>query len=193
MTTTKEDIIAQLQRDILPLPGFKISLQNAFIDTKLGVISNAFPNSSFPVGAIHEFVFSQSEDFAATGGFVGRILSSLIQNGNAVIWISSSAFVFPPALRALGIAPAKIIFIQLKKEKEILWAMEEALKCTGISAVIGDMQELSFTNSRRLQLAVEQSHVTGDPEDGMPGIGFPRWNVDLLKVRNGKPGNWQVK
>ena len=27
----------------------------------------------------------------------------------------------------------------------------------------------------------------------MPGVGFPRWNVELLKVRNGKPGSWQLE
>jgi len=27
----------------------------------------------------------------------------------------------------------------------------------------------------------------------LPGIGFPRWNVELLKVRNGKPGSWQME
>ena len=30
-------------------------------------------------------------------------------------------------------------------------------------------------------------------QDGMPGVGFPRWNVELLKVRNGKPGTWQLE
>ena len=25
-------------------------------------------------------------------------------------------------------------------------------------------------------------------EDGMPGVGVPRWNVELLKISNGKPG-----
>jgi protein ImuA len=29
--------------------------------------------------------------------------------------------------------------------------------------------------------------------DDMPGVGFPCWNVSLQKVRNGKPGNWQVE
>jgi protein ImuA len=28
--------------------------------------------------------------------------------------------------------------------------------------------------------------------DSTPGIGFPKWQVDLMKVRNGKPGSWQV-
>jgi protein ImuA len=25
------------------------------------------------------------------------------------------------------------------------------------------------------------------------GVGFPSWSVRLLKVRNGKPGNWQLQ
>jgi protein ImuA len=219
MTATKADIITQLQRDILPLQGFVMSLKNAAIDARLGVIRNAFPNASFPVGAIHEFVFSEAVDFVATGGFVGGILAPLMQSGNAAVWISCGALVFPPALQSFGIPPEKIIFIQLKNEKQILWAMEEALKCTGIAGVIGDMQDLSFTNSRRLQLAVEQSQVTGfvfrrnprnltttacvtrwkisslpsELEDDMPGVGFPRWNVELLKVRNGMPGKWHIE
>jgi protein ImuA len=30
-------------------------------------------------------------------------------------------------------------------------------------------------------------------ENGMPGVGFPRWNVELLKVRNGNPGTWKME
>lgn len=126
---------------------------------------------------------------------------------------------FSPALSLFGIKPEQVIFIQLKKEKEILWAMEEALKCNGLSAVIAQIPELNFTSSRRLQLAVEQTQVTGfvlrqnpkkinttacisrwcitslpsELENSMPGVGFPRWNVELLKIRNGKPGNWELE
>ena len=141
-----------------------------------------------------------------------------MRKGGVAIWITSSQMIFPPALKAFGIEPDKIIFIHLKKEKEILWAMEEALKCGGLAAVIAETLELSFTASRRFQLAVEQSRVTGfiircNPknlatacvtrwkitplpsalENDLPGIGFPRWNVELLKVRNGTPGKWQLE
>ena len=27
----------------------------------------------------------------------------------------------------------------------------------------------------------------------LPGVGFPKWNIELLKIRNGKPGAWQVE
>ena len=30
-------------------------------------------------------------------------------------------------------------------------------------------------------------------EEGMPGVGFPRWEVELLKVRNGQPGRWKME
>ena len=219
MTGTKADIIAQLQKEILPLQGFKAALNNTVIDAGLGLIKNAFPNKIFPVGAVHEFISSGAEDTAATSGFVSSLLSSLMNKNSAAIWISSTRTIFPPALKSFGIAPDKIIYIDLKKEKEMLWVMEEALKCNGLSAVIGEMAELSFTASRRLQLAVEQSQVTGfilrnnprtvntttcvtrwkitslpsELADNMPGVGFPRWNVELLKVRNGTPGKWQIE
>jgi protein ImuA len=219
MTGTKADIIAQLQRDILPLQGFRPALKNTALDAGLGPIKNAFPNASFPIGAMHEFISTGIEDAAATSGFVAGLISSIMRSNGALIWISASRTIYPPALRSFGISPDRIIFIDLRKEKEIMWAMEEALKCKGLSAVIGEMQELNFTASRRLQLAVEQSRVTGfilrrNPRsinttacitrwqitaaqsellDDMPGVGFPRWNVELLKVRNGHSGKWQIE
>src|SRR5688572_7712336 len=157
MPLTKADIIAQLQRDILPLQGFKPAINSAAVDIKLGHIKYAFPEKTFPLGAIHEFISSESETVSAAGGFIAGILSSLMQHGGASIWISSAQTIFPPSLKNFGIEPDKIIFINLLKEKDRLWAMEEALKCEGVAAVVGELPELSFTVSRRLQLAVEQS------------------------------------
>lgn len=219
MIASKADIIAQLRKEILPLQGFKALSKNAVSDIGLGPIKSAFPNGVFPSGAVHEFLSTSAENATATTGFVSGILSSLMKKGGASIWIGASRTIFPPALKLFGIVPDKIIFIELKKEKEMLWAMEEALKCEGLAAVIGEIKELSFTDSRRLQLAVEQSQVTGfvlrnnprsvnttacitrwtitsiasELANEMPGVGFPRWNVDLLKVRNGKPGSWQME
>ncbi|MBC7938033.1 MAG: Error-prone repair protein ImuA [Rhizobacter sp.] len=219
MATSKADIIARLQRDILPLQGLKSQLKNNAVDSKMAPIKNAFPNNAFPIGAIHEFISQRAEDAAATGGFISALVAALMNNKGISIWISSSRNIFPPALQSFGIEPSSVIFIDLKKEKEIAWVMEEALKHEGISAVIAEMQDLSFTASRRLQLAVEKSRVTGfihrrNPksltantcvsrwkisslpsvtEYGLPGVGFPAWNVELQKIRNGRPGVWQVE
>ena len=219
MHSSKTDIIARLQKELLPLQGFKTQCQHNNIDVDLGAINHAFPNKVFPLGVIHEFVSSTMQEAASTSGFIAGILSLLMHKQGICLWISSSRLIFPPALKLFGIDPDKIIFIDLLKEKDVLWTMEEALKCEGIGAVIGEMKELDFTTSRRLQLAVESSRVTGfvlrknintysttacvtrwkinalssSLPGAMPGIGFPAWNISLLKIRNGIPGNWQLE
>ncbi|MEO6638799.1 MAG: Error-prone repair protein ImuA [Ginsengibacter sp.] len=219
MEALKANIIAQLKKDILSFQGFKKILDPVGPDVLPIAIKNAFPNAQFPLAAVHEFIYASSEERAATVGFVSGILASIMRKGGVCIWINSSKAIFAPALKLFGVAPEKMIFITLKKEKEILWALEEALKCEGLAAVIGEMQDLSFTVSRRLQLAVEKSQVTGfifrnrprslnitafisrwkifpvpgEFDDDMPGVAFPRWKVELLKVRNGKTGSWDIE
>lgn len=215
----KRDIILQLQKDILLLQGYKPLSSEGLVKVNLGPIGNAFPNHCFPLAAIHEFINEGIEGAAATNGFIGYLISSLMINRGACIWISGSQTVFPPALKSFGVEPDKIVFINVPRQKDILWVMEEALKCEGLTAVIGEIKELSFTESRRLQLAVEKSWVTGfiirnqprsiginsctsrwkisplpgGSENNLPGIGFPRWNIELLKIRNGRPGVWQME
>ncbi len=217
--STKAAIINRLKKEILPLQGFKSTLQNVALNGLLGPVVKAFPNNSFPLGAIHEFISDGATDTASTNGFISVLLHKLMKKKGVSIWIGNTATIFPPALKSFGIAPGQIIFIDLKKEKEMLWAMEETLKCEGLSAVIAFIPELGFTASRRLQLAVEKSKVTGfivrqnprninttacitrwkitadasKPLYGLPGLGFPRWHVELLKVRNGQPGKWVIE
>ncbi|CAN5411346.1 hypothetical protein BH10BAC3_BH10BAC3_36660 [soil metagenome] len=219
MTGTKADIIAKLQKQLEPLQGVRSILNGIGVDTGPGPQKLAFPNDILSFGAVHEFICGSPEDAAATGGFIAAVLATLMKNGGATIWISSQRTMFPPGLTSFGIQPDKIIFLDLQKTKDILWATEEALKCNGVASVVAEMQEISFATSRRLQLAVEHSGVMGfmlrqKPrsldttacvsrwsitslpgalEDGMPGVGFPRWNAALLKIRNGKPGSWQVE
>ena len=218
MPATKSEIIARLQKEILPLQGLKRIPTDMEVDLGLGPINEAFPNSSFPFGAVHEFWCNLPQEAAATAGFITGLLSAFMQNGRAILWISSSRLLFPPALAGFSVIPDNIIFLDLQKEKEVLWAMEEALKCDALAAVVGEVQELAFTTSRRLQLTVEHSRVTGfvlrrtprklnttasvtrwkisslpgELTGDMPGVGFPRWKVELIKVRNGKPGNWEI-
>jgi protein ImuA len=219
MITASTDILSRLKTDILPLEGLRKCLGKEVLEAGLGPINKAFPKGSFPLAAIHEFVSSEPESAAVTTGFISALVSLLMNKGGACVWIGSTEKIFPPALLQFGIDPARIIFIKLEKENDLLWATEESLKCHGLAAVVAELPWLSFTVSRRFQLAVEQSQVTGfihrtnikvlninatvsswkinplpsEPFDALPGLGYPRWNVELLKIRNGKPGVWQME
>ncbi|MGI8635260.1 MAG: Error-prone repair protein ImuA, partial [Segetibacter sp.] len=87
MQTSKAHIIAQLQKDILPLQGYKPFARNNGFDTGLGFIKNAFPNASFPLGAIHEFFCSETEEVSASSGFIAAIVSAIMQQGEVSLWI----------------------------------------------------------------------------------------------------------
>lgn len=219
MPSDKQDIIRRLQEEILPLQGFRPPTPGARLDMGLGPIVNAFPQNLFPTGAVHELLSASKEDAAATSGFISALLNPLMRRGGVCLWIGTKRTVFPAALKSFGITPDQIVFIDLAKEKDATWAMEEALKCEGLAAVVGEIREIDFTASRKLQLAVEKSRVTGfllrhqpkiigtvaavarwkistlasQPEEELPGVGFPRWKVQLLKVRNGMPGQWIVE
>jgi protein ImuA len=219
MDAVRLDIISKLERDILLLEGLKLLSTDNNINIGFHSIENAFPNATFPIGCTHEFLATSIEDIASTNGFIGVLLSKLMQFDGAALWMSASRTLFPAALKKFGVQPDKIIFVDLNNERDVLYATEECLKCKRIAAVIADIKHITFKESRRLQLAAEQSRVTGllvhhqpktintiasvtrwritslprELPDGMPGIGFPRWNVELLKVRNGKPGTWQVE
>lgn len=212
----KQELVSKLQQDILLWQGFKLQGKEDAEAIGLGEIENAFPNGVFPKKAIHEFITVLPEHSAASDGFIGGLLSVLMKDGAACVWISTARKLFPVSLCLFNVEPERIIFMDVAREKDVLWIMEEALKCEGLAAVVGELNELSLIESRRLQLAVEGSGVTGfilrkdarkavstvatarwkiSPvpsvtEDEMPGVGFPRWKVELTKVRNGNPGSW---
>lgn len=215
----KKQLLDKLKKDILQWQGFKpqpIGKSNA---VGLGGIESVFPNGVFPKGVIHEFIAVEIEHLAACDGFIGGVLSSLMKEGAPCVWVSKSRKLFPLSLSAFNVNPDRIFFMDAKNEKDLLWIVEEALKCQGLAAVVADVVDLDITASRRLQLASEQSGVTGfiirkdgskkastiatarwliSPApsysgDELPGIGFPRWNVELLKVRNGNLGKWTLE
>jgi protein ImuA len=157
----KSDMVSKLQKDILDLQGFRTVTQSQRTDFGLGVIERSFPNGVFPTGAVHELISHGSQHAAATSGFIAAVLGKTMQQGGVGVWISLKRTVFPPALKFFGIDPDRIIFIDVKNEKDLLWMVEECLKCKALTAVVAELKEISLTESRRLQLAVEQSRVTG--------------------------------
>ncbi|MFO7256686.1 MAG: Error-prone repair protein ImuA [Bacteroidota bacterium] len=214
MHASVADRIKDLKAQIMRLEGFK-SATGTWPDTS----TRAFPWRSFPLGAVHEFLCGDRVDVSPTAGFIAGLLSHLYSKQGVILWISASRRLFPPALAAFGLRPECVIFLDAARERDVTWAMEEALKCPALSAVVGEIRDLDFTASRRLQLAVERSCVTGfvirknlstinttacvsrwritslpgATDDDMPGVGFPVWKIELLRMRNGQPGCWVVR
>ena len=218
MPQIAKDIISRLQKDILQWEGYKPPSNGIGEQLGLGPLETVFPHGIFPKGTVHEMVCANSEQAAASGGLITGILSLLIQKGGVCIWIGRDRPLFAPALASFGVAPHQVIFISLRKDKDTLWVMEEALKCKGLTAVVCELGEMDFKQSQRFQHTVERSRVTGFvlrnayplsstacaarwqvtplPSTSLgelPGLGYWRWQVDMLKVRNGQTGSWVLE
>jgi protein ImuA len=123
-------------------------------------------------------------------------------------------------LTGFGLDPASLLFVSAAKEKDVLWAMEEGLRARSLAAVVGETDGVDFTASRRLALAAAENRIPAvllrlprsageasaaatrwrigahpmatDPWDEKMPL-HPRWRVELMRCRGGRPGAWIVE
>lgn len=129
---------------------------------------------------------------------------------------------WPQGLARFGLEPARLVIVQAERWLDALWAMEEALRCPAVTGALLAMSQglanghgqLDLTATRRLQLAAETGGGLGlllraDAGDvphtaattrwrvsalgaGL-GMNDPRWQLELLRARGGRPGGpWAV-
>lgn len=174
--------------------------------------------------ALHE-VLGEPEEAAATGfvlALLARLLDDPAAGNQPVLWCGRRLDLYGPGL-ADFLDPGRLILVEAAKPAELLWAMEEGLRCPGLSAVVGELDRLDLTASRRLQLAAEAGATTGlvlrrgnaaqageggasaattrwrvASAPGLTGagprfLGLACWRVELLRCRGGRPGDWMVE
>lgn len=89
-------------------------------------------------------------------------------------------------LRSFGFAPDALILVRVTSSTELLWALEEALGCLAVAAVIadvaGDPKAFDFTASRRLSLRARSAGavllVLRYGTARVPSAARRRWRLD---------------
>jgi hypothetical protein len=88
----------------------------------------------------------------------------------------------------LGVHPDRVIYCETWKDRDVLPAMEEGLRCAGLAGVVGKVTRLSLTASHRLQLCAAQSGVTA--------LALRRWRntteKELADETNATATRWRV-
>jgi len=155
-------------------------------------------------------------------GWTGFLLPQL-GTSKPLLWVQErmaileSGRIHPP-----GLPTQAIIHVEARDARDALWAMEEGLRCSALSAVIGeiwgDPRALDFTATRRLAVASERSGVPcwlvrlGGSANlsgarmrwriaSAPSLindldpkapGTPAWDVELFRARGMPPGRWTL-
>ncbi|MGE5562967.1 MAG: ImuA family protein [Bacillota bacterium] len=156
------------------------------------------------------------------GGWAGFLLAQ-VDRSKPVLWVQErmaileSGRVHPP-----GLALRDLIHVEARDARDALWAMEEGLRCSALSCVIGeiwgDPKALDFTATRRLAVASERSgvaaflirlgghanlsgarmrwRIASAPslvnELDLKAPGVPAWDAELFRARGMPPGRWSV-
>ncbi len=131
------------------------------------------PGGGLALGCLHEIEGGRAEwdDGAATGfclALLARLLGAAPRAQGPVLWVSRWRDLYAPGLAAFGLDPGRLILVRAASGAasgagggtEVLWAMEEALRCPRLGAVVGEVEALERSAGRRLQLAAEASGVT---------------------------------
>ena len=166
-----------------------------------------------------------SELFAAhpcDAGWAGFLLAQLAGD-KPLLWIQDrmailqSGRIHPP-----GLTSQNLIHVEARDAKDALWAMEEGVRCSCLSAVIGELwgdpRALDFTATRRLAVASERSgtpcwlvrlggsanlsgarmrwRIGSAPSLRHPfdarAPGLPAWDAELFRARGMPPGRWTL-
>ena len=166
-----------------------------------------------------------SELFAASprdGGWAGFLLAQ-VGTEKPLLWVQErmaileSGRVHPP-----GLPSQNLIHVEARDARDALWAMEEGVRCSALSCVIGeiwgDPKVLDFTATRRLAVASERSgtpcwlvrlggianlsgarmrwRVASAPSLLNPldakAPGLPAWDAELFRARGSPPGRWSI-
>jgi protein ImuA len=122
-------------------------------------------------GAVHEVVAARPGDAGAACGFALALAARFAGGTRApVVWIvedgarREGGAPYAPGLAAHGLDPARLVMVRTMTGADTLWAMEEALKCRALAAVVADLwrgKTYDLVASRRLVLAARKGAVPG--------------------------------
>lgn len=185
---------ARLARSVLPF--------------EVPVIDAMLPNGGLAYGALHEIAGGAhgAIDGAAAISFAAGIAA---RTGGLVLWAYIQPDLFAPALALSGLSNDRVVFFEGGDESSVLGCCEEALRHGGLTAVVGELSNLSRVASQRLQMASETTGTMAlivrrwrrqvDARDfGAPTAAFTRWRVTALNseplpVRGVGRSRWQLE
>jgi protein ImuA len=148
----------------------------------------------------------------------------LLPHPGRVVWLVEdmalleNGMPYGPGLMEAGLPPERLVIVAAACAREVLWAMEEALRCRSVAAVIGETRSrrIDAVATRRLALAAAGSGalalllrtapaeehssaatrwvIGAAPGARAPwGLGPPRLAVQLVRNRRGHLGSWTLE
>ncbi len=121
-------------------------------------LDRILPDRGFRRGTLVEYLADQAAGALALALIAAR---EACREGGALVVVDRAREFYPPAAANLGIDLSHVIFCRVRTQKDELWALNQALVCQGVGAVLCRPARLDDRAFRALQLAAETAGTVG--------------------------------
>ncbi len=213
-------------RQVVAVEHRQSSLAQPRLPFGIAEVDGRLAGGGLACGLLHEVSASKHRDRPATLGFVCALMAMALRlrPGQAVFVASRRSLPFGAlyarGLAELGVDPGRLLVVETRNDRDVLWALEEALRAGAAPAVVAGAVEmaLDLTMSRRLNIAAT---VGGTPlflsrpaggigasnasatrwriasapaaRDRFGAFARYRWRASLERCRNGRTGEWLIE
>jgi len=130
-----------------------------FVPTGVAGLDAVLPRGGLPGGAVTEVLSAFDGVGAMTLAF--RAAMAAAEGTRAVVVVDTRGDLYPPAVWRLGVAVDGLIVVRVRRPAAVVWVVDQALRCSGVGAVVAPIDRLDEAASRRLQLAAESCDGLG--------------------------------
>jgi protein ImuA len=167
------------------------------------------PGGGLAMGALHEILAVDPGAATLFAAVISRVIPGPIvwcRRGPAL----DAGVLCPAGLAAVGLDPRQLLLVEVRRDDDALWAMEEALRArVAVVAELGDAPPIA---TRRLALAAEASGTPAlilrrDEPDPALSAATTRWRLSaapsqgprariraaLFRCRGASPATWLME
>jgi protein ImuA len=145
-------------------------------------------------GALHEIGPAAPLQDGAVAGFAMALAARALGGRGQAVWIqpdftvTEAGALYGAGLDLMGLPMERLVILRVPHQRDALWAMEEALKCRAVGAVVTEFarEAADLTATRRLALAAREGggfglilhpNVAPDSQSYHPTTATTRWEV----------------
>jgi protein ImuA len=140
-------------------PGLRREVnEKAVVSTSISALDAMLPNRGLQRGTLSEWIAAEPGSGAVS---LAMRVARQAQQGGPLIIVDRQRQIYAPAISASKVSLAHTILIHPRSRADELWAIEQSLRCSGVGAVLCQVDHLKTQEFRRLQLAAESGTAVG--------------------------------
>ena len=151
--------VEMLRRKIIRLEESRRGGHEKAVSTRCGPLDELLPEGGVRRGALAEWL--AAGEGSGSGTLALLCAREACRDGGTLVVLDDRREFYPPAAVRLGIALEQLVVVRANNPADNLWALDQALRCPAVAAVLAWPEKLDGRVFRRLQLAAEEGGGLG--------------------------------